>query len=450
MKTLSRFVVTAGLLLAVSCNHADVGTLPAPGSPLTIADTLPRTVHVIPFYNYSKLGFNPGGPGSRGNLSGSATELYGATVVGGDASCSTPYDGGSVTGCGIVYRLVPNTGKPTYKIQVLHAFAGSPADGAADMSKLLVEKNGDIYGTTFYGGTYDEGTLFKLHANSSGYVETIIHNFGYGQDAAYPVAGVIEAGGILYGTTIGGGTHANALLCKHYGGSPNGTCGAVYSVNLTSGAEQVLHSFGAFGDGEVPWAGLLDVAGTLYGATYLGGSNAYCGTVFSLGTDGSNERILHSFLNASYNDGCDPFSDLIAVKGTLYGTTCCGGGNFCSYCHGVLYSVDISTGHEQVLHEFGKPKDGSQPLGAVVDVDGTLYGTTSIGGQGSCSSGEGCGTIFSFTLPSSTYNVTHRLDGRTEGAGPLAALLYSEHALYGTTTSGGKKGLGTGIKLVSQ
>ncbi len=198
---------------------------------------------------------------------------------------------------------------------------------------------------------------------------------------------MIEVNGTLYGTTNAGGTYTNQRLCKDSGGSPNGTCGTVYSVNPATGTEQVLHSFGKFGDGASPFTALLNVGGTLYGTTDLGGTNQFCGTVFSIGADGSGERVVHSFLN-NPRDGCNPFASLINVKGTLYGTTCCGGGYYCSHCEGTLFSVDLSTGEEQVLHNFGNGDDGSEPVAAVTNVQGVLYGTTNIGGGTSCLSGD--------------------------------------------------------------
>jgi len=443
-----RLLAMVGLTAAASCNHA--GTTPTIQSPLTVfnAASIRQTVHVIPFYDYGKSGYDVVGEGGSGGLIGSETALYGVTALGGSTTCSTPFGTSSSSGCGIVYRLVPNTGKQTYKIKVLHKFEGAPGDGAASFATLLADKSGNLYGTTFYGGTYNGGTLFKL--TPPGYSETILHSFGYGQDGLSPIAGVIEINGVLYGTTIGGGVYTNKRLCETYAGVPNGTCGTVYSVNAATGAEQVLHSFGKTGDGAAPFAALLNVDGTLYGTTDLGGSSLYCGTVFRIGTDGSGEEVVHSFRNATFGDGCNPFASLISVNGTLYGTTCCGGGNFCAnHCEGTLFSVDLSTEQEQVLHEFGSGNDGSEPVAAVTDVQGVLYGTTNIGGGTSCMSGDGCGVIFSFAPSSSNpvYNVLYPFKGAADGFSPRDALLYSHRAFYGTTTFGGKKGLGTGIKL---
>ena len=438
----------ASIVSATSCGHSAT-TVPAIGVPLSLAYAAapPPTVHVIPFYDYGKLGYDLPGGGAHGGLIGSPASLYGATAFGGDTKCSTRFDSGSITGCGIVYRLAPVKGKRTYKIDVLYAFKGEPADGAASYSTLLADKSGNLYGTTFYGGKYDGGTLFELHPTSSGYTESVVYNFGNGQDAAFPISGVIEVNGILYGTTLGGGTHTNEYVCHTKGGSPNGTCGTVYSVNPASGTEQVLHSFGGGTDGASPFAAPLDVGGTLYGTTDLGGAFSLCGTVYSIGTDGSNEKVVHSFRNAPV-DGCDPFANLIDVKGTLYGTTASGGGNYCGHCEGTLFSIDLSSGKEQVLHKFGNDTDGSEPVAAVADVHGVLYGTTTTGGGTSCTSGDGCGTVFSYSLSASpAYATLYDFSGGNDGAAPFDALLYSHGAFYATTTSGGKKSRGTGDKL---
>lgn len=226
-------------------------------------------------------------------------------------------------------------------------------------------------------------------------------------------------------------------------------------MDPSTGVERVLHSFGKIGDGASPWTALTNVNGTLYGTTDLGGSLGLCGTVFSIQTDGSNEQIVHNFKN-NPTDGCDPFAPLLLVKNTLYGTTCCGGGYYCPHCEGVLYSVDVASGKEQVLHNFGSGyggsnPDGSQPVSPVINVHGVLYGTADIGGTGTCIAQLGCGTIFSYALSSShAYTTLYDFSGTTDGGDPRAGLLYSNKTFFGMTTFGGKKGRGTGIKLRAQ
>ena len=130
------------------------------------------------------------------------------------------------------------------------------------------------------------------------------------------MAGLVDANGILCGTTFAGGAYGS---------------GTVFSITPT-GSETLLHSFGAAGDGAQPEAGLLNVDGTLYGTTYAGGAKEY-GTVFSI-TPSGTESVLYSFA-AKYEDGTRPAAGLIIVKGTLYGTTVFGGANN----DGTIYSL---------------------------------------------------------------------------------------------------------------
>ena len=252
--------------------------------------------------------------------------------------------------------------------------------------------------------------------------------------------------GAYYGTSVGGGTYTSHVICQNKGDSPNGTCGTIYRLDAQTGAVTVLHSFGAFGDGADPYAAPTAIGDTLYGTTYLGGSQALCGTVYSIHTDGTGEQVIHDFVN-NPNDGCDPYSTLTKVGGTLYGTTCCGGGYYCSHCEGTLYSVDIATREERVLHNFGYDADGSEPIGPVTDVGGALYGTTHIGGNTGCDSGFGCGTIFRYVPKSKSYTVAYRFKGDKVGGSPKSALLYSDGTVFGTTMVGGKTGLGTAVKF---
>jgi uncharacterized repeat protein (TIGR03803 family) len=112
--------------------------------------------------------------------------------------------------------------------------------------------------------------------------------------------------------------------------------GTVFSITI-SGAEKVLHSFGSGSDGKYPYASLIELKGKLYGATYEGGAySAYCshngcGTVFSI-TPGGTEKVLHNFRGP---DGAFPVASLVNVRGTLYGTTQAGG----TYGRGTVFAL---------------------------------------------------------------------------------------------------------------
>jgi uncharacterized repeat protein (TIGR03803 family) len=176
--------------------------------------------------------------------------------------------------------------------------------------------------------------------------------------------------------------------------------GTLYSVTL-NGTENVLHSFGGSSDGANPLGGLIEVNGTLYGTTVGGGAgeacpSSGCGTVYAMTTSG-NESVLYTFAGGS--DGLKPQSGLIDVKGTLYGTTRYGGGGECQGQYagcGTVYSISTS-GSESVLYSFAGGTDGMYPQATVLEHDGTLYGTTAFGGTPRNKPANCCGTVFALT-----------------------------------------------------
>jgi uncharacterized repeat protein (TIGR03803 family) len=187
------------------------------------------------------------------------------------------------------------------------------------LAGLVFDTAGNLYGTTYWGGTAGLGTVFKVAPDGT---ETVLYNFQGIPDGANPQGGVIWHSGVLYGTTYQGGT-ANF--------------GTVFKLTK-SGQETVLHSFtGKQRDGEYPTTALIrDTAGNLYGTTEAGGGTANlqychvladgCGIVFKLTASGQ-ETVLHSFTGYP-NDGSYPLGDLIRDSaGNFYGTTFVGGLN---------------------------------------------------------------------------------------------------------------------------
>jgi uncharacterized repeat protein (TIGR03803 family) len=280
-------------------------------------------------------------------LARSATgNLYGTTEVGGT------YDAGTVF-------MLDKTGKET----VLYAFTGTGGDGFYPFAGLLRAANGDLYGTTYEGGSSDAGTVFKVDSAGE---ETVLHSFDY-SDGANPRAGLVpDAKGNLYGTTSSGGTSNS---------------GTVFMLHK-AGKETLLYSFSGGADGGIPIYGYLvrDARGNLYGTTYEGGAFGY-GTVFMLDKSG-NETVLHSF--GSSTDGANPDADLVLdPKGNLYGTTESGGASG----EGTVFKLGKS-GKETVLHRFAG-SDGAYPVaGLARDAKGNLYGTAYSGGT------YGAGTVW--------------------------------------------------------
>jgi uncharacterized repeat protein (TIGR03803 family) len=216
--------------------------------------------------------------------------LYGTTEAGG-AGCQPD-------GCGTVFKIDAQ-GQHT----ILHSFNSS--DGNDPMSTMLLDAAGNIYGTTYYGGTYNQGVVFELDPNG---LLTVLWNFTGGADGANPVAGVIaDKNGILYGTTQFGGTYGD---------------GVVYKVDPGTHIETPIHQFRGL-DGEWPLSPLLmDNNGNFYGTTAMGGPY-FSGVVYELDAQ-YHETTLHNF---TFNDGYYPTNGslLMDQQGNLYGTTNQGG-----------------------------------------------------------------------------------------------------------------------------
>jgi uncharacterized repeat protein (TIGR03803 family) len=337
--------------------------------------------------------------------------LYGTTFSGGDTDCGTVF-------------AITTSGTKTALYSFHCSVFGRQEDGS-NPETGLINVNGTLYGTTSSGGYYDDGTVFSI--TTSG-VYNKLHEFrgAYScgprgrntcYDGAFPALGTLaNVGGTLYGTTMGGGTCSN---------------GTVFSIT-TSGSEAVLYSFCTAVNGLQPAAGMVNLNGTLYGTTETGGTSGD-GTVFTITTSGA-ESVLYSF--AGGTDGKTPKADLLNVNGTIYGTTSGGGPSN----GGTVFKVTTS-GAETVLYGFAGGTDGDLPLGSLASINGALYGTTTQGGGAGCGS-AGCGTVFSITPPPAE-TVLHSFGGSADGSNPYAPLVDVNGTLYGTTRSGGTSGRGT-------
>jgi uncharacterized repeat protein (TIGR03803 family) len=265
--------------------------------------------------------------------------LYGTTVFGGAGNCGGPFPG-----CGTVFSFDPATG--TEKVVYSFCSLASCADGSKPQANVN-EVAGILYGTTSTGGQTGKdcndvtpgcGTVFGLDPNTG--AETVLHAFAGGHDGGEPAAPVLNVHGILYGTTQGGG-HDSSCWFEGVSGYVKG-CGTVFSIDPTSGAETVVHTFVADGnDGQNPVAGLIRVKDLLYGTTVNGGSGGptrplAAGTVFSLNLKNGAENIVYSFCSQSNcTDGYRPYGKLITVQGKLFGTTSGGGDGF-NHHHQIL------------------------------------------------------------------------------------------------------------------
>src|ERR1700728_3415081 len=432
------------MVLAVSVPCSAVTAAPATAPTLTT------------LYN-----FPGGGSGSfleAGLVLNSTTGvLYGTTA-----------DGGAY-GWGTVYQLAPGAGG-TWTPTVLYSFnpINKPGDGAGPQASLVLGGSGVLYGTTTYGGSSDDGTVFSLSPGGGGtWTETVLHSFTGsatgGTDGAEPEAGlVMNSKGVLYGTTYAGGTSGY---------------GTVFQLTPSVGGtwtEKVLYNFTGLTDGGNPVAGLVQATTqTLYGTTYTGGSassgvpGSGYGTVFQLvpkaGGGAWTQSVIYSFTNST--DGSSPESGLTIhytkTNTVLYGSafwagssTGCPLGGYPAGC-GTIFSLTspATTGASwtfATLYAFtGVGPDGAHPSQTLfLNTSGGLYGTTFSGGSTTDGcfgpSYPGCGTIFVLKPPTTqgakwTETVLHDFGG-DDGGGPNGVIPGASEIYYGTTYVGGPSG----------
>jgi len=328
-------------------------------------------------------------------------------------------------------------------------------DGFMPDAGLTADASGNLYGTTYQGGANGTGAVFELSPQSGGsWSQKVLYSFGPngGTDGILPTAPVIfDGSGNLYGTT-------------HYGGAQGG--GIVFELTPQSGGswtETILHSFGASGDGNSVFAGLIfDSAGNLYGTTGGGGAGTYCsqstpcGVAFELSPQAGGswkETILHSF-GSSGTDGQTPAAGLIFdAAGRLYGTTWYGG----AYGGGTVFQLRPGAGGgwvERALYNFcvqALCTDGSLPDSSLTfDSAGNLYGTTAYGGGTTCYKGEGCGTVFKLS-PEAGGSWKQRVIyyvNRGDGFAPASGVIFDKAGnLYGTNSLGMPAGGGSVFEL---
>ncbi len=333
---------------------------------------------------------------------------------------------------------------------VLHTFTGGE-DGKNPYFGVIRDSAGNLYGSTEYGGAFNQGTIFKLDASGN---ETLLHTFTGGSDGGVPGRLIRDAAGNLYGATGYGGDFSCefGLGCGTiFKFAPNGTLTVIYSFpglsevsgplardgagNLyatsqpdgafgwgtifkvdKNGKKTVLHNFNRK-DGTGHSGLIRDKAGNLYGT-------AFSGTVFKLAPT-RKFTILHTFTTAT--DGTMPESGVIQdPSGNLYGTTFFGG----AYNFGTVFKVD-SAGHETLLYSFTGVAERNPVAGVIRDSSGNLYGTTYEGDY------TYFGEVFKLDL-NGNRTVLYTFTGGADGRRPAAPVVRdADGNLYGTTSEGG-------------
>ena len=341
---------------------------------------------------------------------------------------------------------------------------GTEATGSFPHSTLIRDASGNLYGTTSNGGLNSQGTVFELSppATTGGaWTETILWNFdnsGGNVDGDDPWTWgsglVMDSQGNLYGTTQAGGTYSEGIAFEL---SPPATSGGTWT-------ETILWSFGnpAITDGLQPTSGLtMDVNGNLYGTTLYGQSPSigFDGTVYELsppsGMSGTwTEKVIAQFSegNGAYVNGFYPYAGVIGDgSGNLYGTTSSGGVNGIGINPGgTVFELSPAAGGtwtESVLWNFSASEsDASDPMsGLLLDKMGNLYGTSSLGGTTTdyAEENNGLGTVFELSPPGNgggswSESILHNFQGGTDGETPESGVIMDPNGnVYGTTWYGG-------------
>ena len=341
---------------------------------------------------------------SRGNI-------YGATM----------FDGANQAGA--VFRI-DSDGNET----VLHSFGASPGDGVFPEGGLVEDAKGNVYGTTGGGGTHGAGTVFKIDRKGQ---YSVLYSFKTtGGDATNPAAGlVLDKAGNLYGTSPSGGAAAAGAIFQisntgqetviySFTGSPDGatsdadlvrdSSGNLYGTTMAGGAanlgtafklnpehqDKVLFSFPGRRRGQNPTTALVrDATGDLYGTIgsyYLPPlyTTLFQGMIFRLNPSGA-ETVLYVFTGG--DDGGSPHPTLVRdATGNLYGGTETGGTFGC----GTVFKLDPGH-HLTVLYSFTGGADGCGATNLTLDSRGNLYGMSGANGF----SAPNHGTVFKITMP---------------------------------------------------
>lgn len=334
--------------------------------------------------------------------------------------------GGLCSFCGAVFKITPSG-----TLTVVYDFNDTAGSGYTPFGGLMLGTDGNFYGTTKVGGTFNEGTLFKITASGT---LTPLYNFGTCtypcKDGIYPkVPPVQGTDGNFYGTTPNTNDGTNT--------------GVVYKIT-SAGKFTTIHAFD-FTAGYNSNAPLIQGSdGNYYGTTTLGGktitstcvavlASPTCGTVFKI-TPGGTVTFIYEFAKT---DGAGPIGPVIqGTDGNFYGTTSEGG----TSGFGVVFKL-TSAGVLTVLHNFNGTDGKTPDAGLVQANDGNLYGVASAGGT------LGYGTIFKTGTSPGTFSVLYNFEN-THGATPEVTLFqHTNGILYGDTDSGDSHGYGVFYSL---
>ena len=365
--------------------------------------------------------------------------LFGTTELGGAGPCTDPFTG-AVVGCGTVFELSPPSASGgSWTHTVLYDFPNGTsgiASSGVGPGNLLFDAAGNLYGTTYSGGSANYGTVFQLAppaVSGGSWTATVVADFTNLAEGAAPSGLVIDHAGNLFGTATSGGASLDGVIFELT--PPSSLGGAWTRTTLYSfkGAPNI-----GKGDGADPQGLALDVLGNIYGGTNWGGTcdgeGGCFGVIFKLTPPAISggawtERVLYRFPDAT---GTPDAGFVIDKTGTIYGT---------SYGSVIQLARLGSQWTLNYLHIFtDSNNDGVGPFGKLIlDKSGNIFGTTEVGGT------KGDGTVYELSPPAVsggawTENILYDFAGGTDGFGPTVGLIRRGNTFYGTTSIGGNQG----------
>lgn len=386
------------------------------------ATAVPLASNVIGVYAF-------GGAVVNDFLTGVATtggiNVRGELLLANDGNLYVATSAGGAGSVGAIERITPSG-----TAVVMHSLVGGTTEGIAPYAGLIQASDGNLYGTTYLGGTGSAGTVYRIGLD--GTFATLFNFTSQSNGPYYPYTSLVQGpDGALYGTTLKGGTS---------------NMGTVFRLTL-AGTMTVMHNFSG-PDGDSPEGALIfGVDGALYGTTLIGGANDR-GVIYKITTGGTYTQ-LYTFpaLSTTFNSvglatnlpGANPRAGLtLGQDGNFYGTAYQGG----AQGYGTIYSM-TPAGVVTVLHTFiGAPTDGAYPLAPVrQDIDGSFYGTTQVGGYNES------GVVWRIS-PTGVYSLLHSFTtSALDGGTSYTTMLPLNGYLYGVSFTDLLTAAGTIYKL---
>src|SRR5579862_650890 len=340
-------------------------------------------------------------------------------------------------GFGTIFQIMPNGAG--YAVD--HFFTGTKSDGSDPQHNSMTLVGTVLYGTTLTGGQHNNGSIFGINDDGTGYSSPVLFDFptsAANNAGDMPFSNFVAVGSVLYGMASEGG---------HNGGLTGN--GVIFSFDTTSNTYTRIHSFDGSNGFDPRGQLILDPNGkTFYGMTPVGGG-ANVGVVFSYNFAKNKYKVLHEFacpnngapMCIANNNGASPdHGTLVQSNSSLFGLTTMGG----KYGNGALFSMQTDGSHFKILQNFGKggTNDGINPYGSLLLNGTVLYGTTRLGGS------KGNGTVFQINTDGTNYDRIWEFQPAPDAAKPIDNVILLDNTLFGMTEAGGQCGNGAIFALM--